>query len=119
MQMNTKDGHLWYKMVSKLHGKAVIYLMGVTRIHLGDGQVDCKMLIMIIIKEEGLLQKVESSAKNVASLSIYVGPILYSNNSIVSGVLFLFYKLDDEHYSRALFCWHWAGRMLTAVSNKV
>ena len=39
--------------------------MGVTRIHLGDGQVDCKILIMIIIKEEGLLQKVESSAKTV------------------------------------------------------
>ena len=55
--------------------------MGVTRIHLDDGQVDCK--ISIIIKE-GLSQKVESFAKNVATLSIYyVGP-----------------------YSGALFCWH-------------
>ena len=82
MQMNTNDGHLWYKMVNKLPGIAVIYLMGVTTIHLGDGQVDCK--ILIIITEEGLLQKVESSAKNVASLSMlyyyYVDPILYSNN---------------------------------------
>ena len=90
-------------MVIKLPGKAVIYLLGVTRIHLDDGQVDCKILIII---KEGLLQKVESSAKNVATLSIYVGPILYSNNLIVSGVLFLFYKLDDEHNSRELFCWH-------------
>ena len=63
--MNTNDGHLWYKMVNKLPGIPVIFLMGVTRIHLGDGQVDCKILIMIIIKEEGLLQKVESSAKTV------------------------------------------------------
>ena len=77
--MNTKDGHLWYKMVSKLHGIPVIYLMGVTRIQLGDGKVDCK--ILIIIKEK-LLHKFESSAKNVATLSIYVGPILYSNNLI-------------------------------------
>ena len=82
--------------------------MGLKRIPLDDGQVDCK--ILIIMKEEGLLQNVESSAKNVATLSIYVGPILYSNNLIwtstrVYGVLFLFYKLD-VYYSRALFCWH-------------
>ena len=84
--------------------------MGVTRIPLDDGQVDRK--ILLIINKEGLLQKVQSSAKNVASLSIYyVGPILYSNNLIwtstrVYRVLSLFYKLDDEYYSRALFCWH-------------
>ena len=125
--MNTNDGHLWYKMVNKLPGIAVIYLMGVTTIHLDDGQDDCK--ISIIINKKGLLQKVESSAKYVTTSSIYYeGPIYIAIISFVNQLTFLVFYFCSTNLMMNIIegrCFvgtltlSWVGRMLTAVSSKV